>query len=69
MISTNRALLLNRFIDDASKGTIDIAPSVVDLMEIQLELHDNALHRAGATRGDSSALIGAIRLDRVLLDM
>jgi hypothetical protein len=32
--------LLDRFFDDASKGTIDIVAPVVDLVQVQLELHD-----------------------------
>jgi hypothetical protein len=32
--------LLNGFLDDVSKGPIDIVASVVDLVEIQLEFQD-----------------------------
>jgi hypothetical protein len=32
--------LLNGFVDDVSKGTVDIVASVVDLVEIQLEFQD-----------------------------
>jgi hypothetical protein len=57
-------LLLDRFIDDPSKSTVDIVASVIDLMEIQLQLHDNGLHRARAISGPELRLGARIRRDR-----
>ena len=47
--------LRNRLVDDGSKGTVDIVASVVDLVQIELEPHDNGLHRREQREGGVSS--------------
>src|SRR5487761_1512874 len=41
-----RSLLLNRLVDDRPQGPVDVTPAVVDVVQVQLELHGTASGRA-----------------------